>query len=91
MIRVIRIDKPGGLLAEHLLLEMTMEKSIRDIYPVHRPAARERELKYCKDGAEFDNGCKGVMEVNTFALSETTDHPARLCDDQGYHLDETCD
>jgi hypothetical protein len=35
MIRMIRIDEPGGLLTEHLLLEMTMEKGIGDIHLVY--------------------------------------------------------
>jgi hypothetical protein len=44
MIRVIRIDEPNGLLTEHLLLEMTMEKSIGDIHLVYWLAARDRKL-----------------------------------------------
>jgi hypothetical protein len=57
---------------------MTMEESIRDIHLVHRPTARDRELKNCTDGAGFDNGRKGVSEVDAFMLPETTDHPACL-------------
>jgi hypothetical protein len=64
MIRVIIIDEPSGLLAEHLLFEMTMEESIGDIHLVYRLAARDHELKDRKDSARFDNGRKGVMEVD---------------------------
>jgi hypothetical protein len=78
VIRVSRIDEPGGLLIEHLLLKMTMEKSIRDIHLVHWPAARDRKLENSKNGAGFDNRSKSVMEVNTFMLPKTADHPARL-------------
>jgi hypothetical protein len=78
VIRVSRIDEPGGLLTEHLLLEMTMEKSIGDIHLVHWPAARDCKLENGKNGAGFDNRSKGVMEVDTFTLPETADHPARL-------------
>jgi hypothetical protein len=78
MILVIRIDEPGGLLTEHLLLEMTMEKGIGDIHLVYWPAVRDRELEDRKNGAGFDNGCKGVMEVDAFTLPETADHPTRL-------------
>jgi hypothetical protein len=73
-----RIDEPGGLLTEHLLLKMTMEKSIRDIHLVHWPAARDCKLENGKNGAGFDNRSKGVMEVGTFTLPETVNHPARL-------------
>jgi hypothetical protein len=52
MIRVIRIDEPSGLLIEHLLLEMTIEKSIGDIHLVHWPAARDRKLENGKNGDE---------------------------------------
>jgi hypothetical protein len=78
MIRMNRINESGGLLTEHLLLRMTMEKSIRDIHLVHWPAARDRKLENSKNDAGFDNRSKGVMEVDTFTLSETTNHPARL-------------
>jgi hypothetical protein len=78
MIRVIRIDEPSGLLKEHLFLEMTMEKSIGDIHLVHWPAARDRKLENRKNVAGFDNRSKGDMEVDTFMLSKTADHPARL-------------
>jgi hypothetical protein len=78
MVRMSRIDESGGLLTEHLLLKMTVEKSIRDIHLVHWPAARDRKLENGKNGAGFDNRSKGVMEVDTFTLSETANHPARL-------------
>jgi hypothetical protein len=78
MIRMSRIDESGGLLTEHLLLKVTMEKSIRDIHLVHWPAARNRKLENSKNGAGFDNRSKGVMEVDTFTLSETANHPACL-------------
>jgi hypothetical protein len=78
MIRMSRIDESGGLLTEHLLLKMTMEKSIRDIHLVHWPAARDRKLENGKNGAGFDNRSKGVMEVDTFTLSATVNRPARL-------------
>jgi hypothetical protein len=72
MIRVIRIDEPGGLLIEHLLLEMTMEKSIGDIHLVYWPAARDRKLEDRKNGAEFDNRSKGsaISFVSYSAPSE---------------------
>jgi hypothetical protein len=73
-----RIDEPDGLLTEHLLLKMTMKKSIRDIHLVHWPAARDRKLENGKNGVGFDNRSKGVMEVDTFTLPETANHPARL-------------
>jgi hypothetical protein len=57
---------------------MTMEKGIGDIHVVYWPAARDRKLENCKNGARFDNRSKGVMEVNTFTLPETADHLARL-------------
>jgi hypothetical protein len=75
---VSRIDEPGGLLTEQLLLKMTMEKSIRDIHLVHWPAARDRKLENGKNSVGFDNRSKGVMEVDTFMLPKTTDHPAHL-------------
>jgi hypothetical protein len=75
---MIGVDEPNRLLTEHLLLKMTMKESIRDVHLVHQPPARDRELKNCADGAGFNNGCKGVMEVDSFALPETTDHPTSL-------------
>jgi hypothetical protein len=78
VIWVSRIDEPGGLLTEHLLLKVTMEKSIRDIHLVHWPAARDRKLENGKSSAGFDNRSKDVMEVDTFTLPKTADHPARL-------------
>jgi hypothetical protein len=78
MIRVIRVDEPGGLLTEHLLLEVTMEKSIGDIHLMYWPAARDHKLENRKNGAGFDNRSKGVMEVDTLTLSEAADHPTRL-------------
>jgi hypothetical protein len=89
MIQVIRINEPGGLLTEHLLLEMTMEKSIGDIHLVYWPAARDRKLEDRKNSAGFNSRSKGVMEDDTFTLSKTADHPAP-CDDQECHQDETC-
>jgi hypothetical protein len=78
MIRMSRINKSGGLLTEHLLLKVTMEKSIGDIHMVHWPAARNRKLENGKNGAGFDNRSKCVMEVDTFTLSETANYPSRL-------------
>jgi hypothetical protein len=78
VIRVSRIDEPGGLLIEHLLLEMTLEKSIGDIHLVQCTATRDRKMENGKNGAGFDNRSKGVMEVDTFTLSETADHPTHL-------------
>jgi hypothetical protein len=75
---MVRVDEPNRLLTEHLLLKVTMKKIIRDIHLVHRPAAGDSELKNSADGAEFNNGRKGVMEVNSFTVPETTDHPASL-------------
>jgi hypothetical protein len=78
MIRVMRIDEPGGLLTEHWLLQMTIEKSIGDIHLVYWPAVRDLKLENRKNSVGFDNRSKGVMEVDTFTLPETADHLARL-------------
>jgi hypothetical protein len=78
MIQMIRINEPGRLLTEHLLLEMTMEKGIGDIHLVYWPAARDRKLEDRKNGSGFDNRRKGVMEVDAFTLPETANHPTRL-------------
>ena len=78
MIRVGAVDEPRRLLAEHLLLEMTVEKGVRDVHLVHRPPARHRELE---DGANrpwFDNRGEGVGEVDAGALTKAANHPAGL-------------
>ena len=49
------VDEAGGLLAEHLLGEMSMQESIGDIELVNRPGARGGELENGANRARFDN------------------------------------
>ena len=78
MIRMSGIDEAGGLLAEHLLLKVTMEEGVGDVHLVNRPAARHSELKNGADGPGLDNWGEGLGEVDAGALAKTTNNPARL-------------
>ena len=78
MIRRRLINEPSRLLTEHLFLKMPMKKSIRNIHLVHRPGARNRQLKNSPNRAGFDNGGESVGEVNTCSLTKTPNDPTSL-------------
>jgi hypothetical protein len=73
-----RVDEAGGLLAEHLLLKMTMEKGVGDVHLVNRPAARHGELEHGADGPGLDNRGEGLSEINAGSLTKATNDPSRL-------------
>ena len=73
-----RVNKPGGLLAEDLLLEVTMEDSVGDVHLVHRPSTGDRKMENCAYRAGLDDQSEGVGEVDASTLSEATNDPARF-------------
>ena len=72
------VDETGGLLTINLLLKMAMEEGIGDIHLMNWPASGHRKLEDGADRARFDNRGKRLSEVNSSALSKTTNHPASL-------------
>ena len=78
MVRLSRVDEAGWLLTEHLLRKMAMQECIRHIHLMHRPGARDRELKNCANCARFDNRGERVGEVDSGALPKPADHPPSL-------------
>jgi hypothetical protein len=78
MIRMSGVDEAGGLLAEHLLLKMTMEKGVGDVHLVNRPAARHDELEHGANGPGLDNLGKGLSEINAGSLKKAANDPSRL-------------
>jgi hypothetical protein len=58
MIRKSGVDEAGGLLAEHLLLKMTMEEGVADIHLVDGPMARDDELRIVRMVLGFTTGAK---------------------------------
>ena len=72
------MDETGGLLTINLLLKMAMEEGVGDIHLMNWPASGNRKLEDGADRARFNNRGKRLGEVNSSALSETTNHPASL-------------
>ena len=73
-----RVNKPGGLLVEDLLLKVTMEEGVRDICLVHRPSTGDRKVENRAYRARLDDWSKGVGEVDASTLSEAMNDPARF-------------
>ena len=73
-----RVNKSGGLLAEDLLLEVTMEEGIGDVHLVHRPSTGDCKVENHANRAGLNNQSEGVGEVDASMLSEATNDPARL-------------
>ena len=73
-----RINKPGGLLAEDRLLEVTMEEGVGDVHLVHRPSTGDRKVAYRAYRAGLDDRSEGVGEVDANTLSEATNDPTRF-------------
>ena len=89
MVGKCRINRPGVLLAEDLLLEVTMEEGVGDVHLVHRPSTGDRKVENRAYRAGLDDRSEGVGEVDASTLSEATNDPT-LCSDQGYHQDGAC-
>ena len=75
---MLDVEETSGLLIEHLLGKMTMQEGVGDIQLVHRPGARDRQLKNDANRARFDNRGEGVGEVHARALPKTTNHAPSL-------------
>jgi hypothetical protein len=75
---MLDVNEPGGLLTVHLFGEMSMEVGVGDVHLVHRPSSGSGEVQNSPDRAQFDNRSECIREVDTGALTEATDHPARL-------------
>ena len=73
-----RVNKPGGLLAEDLLLEVTMEEGVGDVHLVHRPSTGDRKVENRAYRAGLDDRSEGVGEVDASTLSEATNDPTRF-------------
>ena len=78
MVRKRRVHKPGGLLAEDLLLEVTMEEGVGDVHVVHRPSTGDRKVENRAYRAGLDDRSEGVGEVDASTLSEAPNDPARF-------------
>ena len=83
MVGKCRINEPGGLLAEDLLLEVTMEEGVGDIHLVHRPSTGDRKVENRAYRAGLDDRSKGVGEVDASTLSEATNDPACFVEIKG--------
>jgi hypothetical protein len=77
-IGMLGVDEPSGLLTVHLFREMSMEEGVGDVYLVHRPSSGSGEVQNSPNRARFDNRSEHICEVDTGALTEASDHPARL-------------
>src|SRR4051812_2142319 len=75
MLRMSVVDESRRLLTIHLLLEMTMEECVGDVHLVHRPCARDCELKDSANRPGLDNRGECIREINASTLSEASDHP----------------
>ena len=64
------VNKPGGLLTEDLLLEVTMEEGVGDVHLVHRPSMGDNKVENRAYRAGLDDRSKGVGEVDASTLSE---------------------
>ena len=73
-----RVNKPGGLLVEDLLLEVTMEEGVGDVHLVHRPSMGDRKVENHAYRAGLDDRSEGVGEVDARTMSEATNDPARF-------------
>ena len=74
-----RVNKPGGLLAEDLLLEVSMKEGVGDVHLVHQPSTGDRKVENRAYRVGLDDRSKGVGEVDASTLSEATNDPMRLC------------
>ena len=70
------INEPRGLLAEDLLLEVTMKKGVGDVHLVHRPGTGNRKVENRAYRTGLDHRSKGVGEVDAGSLPEATNNPA---------------
>ena len=59
-----RVNKPGGLLAEDLLLEVTMKEGVGDVHLVHRPSMGDRKVENRANHVGLNDRSEGVGEVN---------------------------
>jgi hypothetical protein len=75
---MLGVDEPGGLLTVHLFGEMSMEEGVADVHLVHWPSSGSHEVQNSPNRARFDNRSKRIREVDVGALTEASDHPARL-------------
>ena len=73
-----QIDKPDELLAEDLLLDVTMEEGVGDVHLVHRRSRGDRKVKNRANRAGLNNRSEGVGEVDASMLPEATNNPARF-------------
>ena len=55
VVQIGGVDETSRLLTEHLLVEMTMQESIRHVELVNRPSARNSRLENSADRARFDD------------------------------------
>lgn len=73
-----RINKPGRLLAEDLLLEVTMEEGVGDVHLVHRPSTGDRKVENHVYHVGLDDRSEGLGKVDASTLSEATNNPSRF-------------
>ena len=73
-----RVNKPGGLLAEELLLEVTMKEGVGDVHLVHRPRTGDRKVENRAYRAGLDDRSEGVGEVDASTPSEATNDQRAL-------------
>ena len=78
MVRIGGVDETSRLLTEHLLVEMTIQESIRHVELVNRLSARNSKLENNANRVRFDNRGEGVGEVHAGALAKAAHHPTRL-------------
>ena len=81
-----RVNKPGGLLAEDLLLEVTMEEGVGDVHLVHWPSTGDHKVENRAYRAGLDDRSEGVGEVDASMLSEATNNLARFVAIKGTSL-----
>ena len=60
-----RVNKPDGLLAEDLLLEVTMEEGVGDVHLVHRPSMGDRKVENRVIRVGLDDRNEGTVSVKS--------------------------
>jgi hypothetical protein len=75
VIRMCRINEPGGLFTKHHLGEPSMKERVLDIELPYLPVAGEHDGEDDPDGGEFNNRVEGLVEVDVVFLRETAQDP----------------
>lgn len=75
----VRMNKCRRLLHKHLLLEVTMKKSILDIKLLARPTRGDGNGKHKANGGGLNHQAKSITVVNAGLLVEPLSHQSGFC------------